>query len=481
MYDLEEQLAELERSGLRRRLRLISGPQGPRVLLDGRPALLLCSNNYLGLADHPRVREAAAEGARRWGVGAGASRLVSGSMTIHRRLEERLAEFEHTQSCLLFGSGYLANTGTIAALAGPDDVIFSDELNHASIVDGCRLARARTIVYRHGDVEHLARCLAGEHCSGERVIVTDSVFSMDGDIAPLPAIVELAERFEARLIVDEAHATGALGPGGRGALAAAGLQGQADVVIGTLGKALGSYGAYVCADEPTIQFLINRARPFIFSTAPAPPAVAGALAALELLQERPHRVARLRAAARQLRGALAQAGFAVGDSEMHIIPLVVGDERAALALSRSASERGVFVQAIRPPSVPAGTTRLRLTVMASHTASELRSAARLLGRLAEGLGLDPAQIGERAHAAAESLAADVRPAGELRGSGGTGGGVRPASAAAQVPPGPADRLPAQPIGSERSGEEAQTDSYELAQRAPAPFDVEREGLSRQAA
>jgi 8-amino-7-oxononanoate synthase len=454
MYDLEEQLAQLEQRGLRRRLRLISGPQGPRVLLDGKPALLLCSNNYLGLADHPRVREAAAEGARRWGVGAGASRLVSGSMTIHRRLEERLAAFEGTQSCLLFGSGYLANTGTIAALAGPDDVIFSDQLNHASIVDGCRLSRARTVVYRHADAEHLAHCLAGEQCAGERVIVTDTVFSMDGDIAPLQEIVELAERFEARLIVDEAHATGALGPGGRGALAEAGLEGQADVVIGTLGKALGSYGAYACADEPTIQYLINHARPFIFSTAPAPPAVAGALAALELLEERPHRVERLRAAARLLRNSLIKAGFAVQSSQMHIIPLLIGEERPALALSRAASERGIFVQAIRPPSVPPGTTRLRLTVMASHTPAELQSAAQALGRLAKSLGLEPEQIGE--HAQEELTSARESPR--------TAAGAR-----------------------QRQSIEQDTAAYELPEQPfaamppSAPFDVEREGLRREAA
>lgn len=480
MYDLEEQLAELERNGLRRRLRLISGPQGPRVLLDGKPALLLCSNNYLGLADHPRVREAAAEGARRWGVGAGASRLVSGSMTIHRRLEERLADFKGTQAALLFGSGYLANTGTIAALAGPDDVIFSDQLNHASIVDGCRLARARTVIYRHGDAEHLAHCLEVERCAGERVIVTDSVFSMDGDIAPLPAIVELAERFEARLIVDEAHATGTLGPGGQGALAAAGLQGQADVVIGTLGKALGSYGAYVCADEPTIQFLVNRARPFIFSTAPAPPAVAGALAALELLQERPHRVARLRAAARLLRGALAQAGFAVRSSEMHIIPLVVGEERAALALARAACERGVFVQAIRPPSVPEGTTRLRLTVMATHTATELQSAAIVLGRLTERLGLDPAQIGELAERPLQGSRGEERQDAPDLQPVAAGSGRAQAHAAEPIAQGSA--RPARP------GAEAPTAAHELSDQATggatsrsAPFDVEREGLMREAA
>ncbi|MHB8491577.1 MAG: 8-amino-7-oxononanoate synthase [Solirubrobacteraceae bacterium] len=393
MYELEERLAELDRRALLRRLRLISGPQGPRVLLDGKPVLLLCSNNYLGLADHPRVREAAAEGAMRWGVGAGASRLVCGSMTIHRRLEERLAAFKGTEACLLFGSGYLANIGVIDALAGQGDTIFSDELNHASIVDGCRISRASVVPYRHCDPEHLEWCLRRDGDEGGRLIVTDSVFSMDGDIAPLTDIVELAERHGARVLVDEAHATGAIGPLGRGAVAAAGLEGQVDVIVGTLGKALGSYGAYACAQESTVQYLINRARTVIFSTAPAPPAVAGALAALDLLEERPHRVERLHLAARTLSGALAAEGFDVEEREMHIIPLVLGDERAALALSQAAIEHGVFVQAIRPPSVPAGTTRLRLTVMSSHTSSELRGAARILARLAREQGLEPEQIG----------------------------------------------------------------------------------------
>src|SRR5271165_3172452 len=218
MSEIEARLAELERKGLDRRLRLISGPQGPTVLIDGKPVLLLCSNNYLGLADHPRVREAAAAAAMRWGVGAGASRLVSGTMTIHRRLEERLAAFEKSEACLLFGSGYLANVGVIDALAGPGDTIFSDELNHASIIDGCRLSRAEVVVYRHADVEHLDWSLRRHGARrGGRLIVTDSVFSMDGELAPLEEIVELAHMHGARTVVDEAHATGALGPAGRGA------------------------------------------------------------------------------------------------------------------------------------------------------------------------------------------------------------------------------------------------------------------------
>jgi glycine C-acetyltransferase/8-amino-7-oxononanoate synthase len=395
MGEIEQRLEELERLGLTRRLRLVSGPQGPTVLIDGKPVLLLCSNNYLGLADHPRVREAAADAAMRWGVGAGASRLVSGTMTIHRRLEERLADFEGAEACVLFGSGYLANIGVIGALAGAGDVIFSDELNHASIVDGCRLSRAEVVVYRHRDVEQLdwsMRRHGRREDSSRRLIVTDSVFSMDGDLAPLSAIAELAEVHDARVMVDEAHATGNLGPGGRGAVAEAGLEDEIDVVVGTLGKALGSYGAYACARTEMVRYLINVARSLIYSTAPSPPAAAGALAALELLRERPHRVQRLRSNARVLRRALAREGFPVEDGEMQIVPLIVGEEQAATRLCQEALERGVFAQAIRPPTVAAGASRLRLTAMASHTASELEMAAAVFGEAARAIGLEPESL-----------------------------------------------------------------------------------------
>jgi glycine C-acetyltransferase/8-amino-7-oxononanoate synthase len=388
MSETAERLSELERLGLGRRLRMVSGPQGATVLLDGRPVLLLCSNNYLGLADHPRVREAAADAAMRWGVGAGASRLVSGTMTVHRRLEERLAEFHRSEACVLFGSGYLANAGVIGALVRHGDAVFSDELNHASVIDGCRLSRAEVLVYRHRDVEHLEWMLA-RHPRGGRLIVTDAVFSMDGDVAPLAELAEVARAYAARLAVDEAHALGILGPGGRGAVAEAGLEGEVDVLIGTLGKALGSYGAYVCARTDTVRYLINTARPLIFSTAPPPPAVAGALAALELLEQRPHRVQRLRANARVLRRALAGEGFPVAESELPIVPLIIGGEADAMRVCQEALERGVFAQGIRPPTVASGSSRLRLTAMASHTATELELAAGIFGQVARRVGIEP--------------------------------------------------------------------------------------------
>ncbi|HEX3693550.1 MAG TPA: 8-amino-7-oxononanoate synthase [Solirubrobacteraceae bacterium] len=392
MSEIAERLAELESLGLSRRLRTVSGPQGAHVTLDGEPVLLLCSNNYLGLADHPRVREAAAQAARELGAGAGASRLVSGTMDVHRLLERALADFEQTEACVLFGSGYLANLGTIGALAGPGDTIFSDALNHASIVDGCRAARAEVLVYRHLDCEHLQSLLrddtdaaARDRHGGRRrrrLIVTDSVFSMDGDVAPLREILRLAREYDARVVVDEAHATGAFGAGGHGVVVDAGLQGQVDVVIGTLSKALGSYGAYACASEEMVRYLLNTARPLIFSTAPPPASVAAALTALQLLAEQPELVARLHSAARALRDGLADEGFAVRRSDMHIVPLVVGDPHDTLRLCGAALQRGVFAQAIRPPTVPAGGSRLRLAAMATHEPEELREAARALAQAA---------------------------------------------------------------------------------------------------
>jgi 8-amino-7-oxononanoate synthase len=377
MTEIEERLEEIRDRGLYRKLRCVSGPQGPRVLLDGRPVLLLCSNNYLGLADHPRVREAAAEAAMRYGAGSGASRLISGNMTIHRRLEEQLAAFKGAETCLLFGSGFLANTGVVSALAREGDVVFSDALNHASIVDGCRLSQAETFVYDHCDVDHLEWGLRQAEGRGA-LIVTDGVFSMDGDVAPLAEIVELAQRYDARVMVDEAHGTGCVGPGGRGLVSALALEDEVDVVVGTLGKALGSYGAFVLCDKPMAKFLINTARTLIFSTALPPPAVAAAMAALDLLREQPRRIEKLQRNGRVLREALREAGMQVADGETPIVPLVVGDEQAAVAASERALERGIFAQAIRPPTVPAGTSRLRLAVMASHTKSELREAAGVL-------------------------------------------------------------------------------------------------------
>jgi 8-amino-7-oxononanoate synthase len=386
MTDIADRLDELHRRGLDRRLRLVSGPQGPRVLLDGRPVLLLCSNNYLGLADHPKVCEAASEAAMRWGVGAGASRLISGNMQAHRRLERRLAEFKGHESALLYGSGFLANTGVIGSLTRRGEVVFSDELNHASIIDGCRLSRAEVFVYRHRDLEHLSWGLRQAGGRGS-LVVTDGVFSMDGDVAPIAELVEMTRRHDCRLMVDEAHATGVLGPGGRGAVAAAGAGDEVDVVVGTLGKALGCYGAYVCASGEIVEYLVNTSRPFIFSTAPPPPVVAAAEAALAILESEPQRVERLRMNARALRDALTAEGVEIGDADTQIVPVKVGAAHLTMDLCEALLERGVFAQGIRPPTVPGGSSRLRLTVMATHRAVELRRAAGVLADCARELSI----------------------------------------------------------------------------------------------
>ncbi|HET8862877.1 MAG TPA: 8-amino-7-oxononanoate synthase [Solirubrobacterales bacterium] len=386
MSGVAERLRELRDSGLHRRLRLVEGEQGPRVLLDGKPVLLLCSNNYLGLADHPRVRQATSEAALRWGAGAGASRLISGNMAPHRRLEERLAAFKGYEAALLFGSGYLANLGTISALAGRGEVVFSDELNHASIVDGCRLARAETFVYHHRDLEQLAWGLREARGRGS-LIVTDGVFSMDGDVAPLEELTRLARDYGCRLMVDEAHATGALGPDGRGSVAAAGLSGEVDLVVGTLGKALGSYGAYVCASAELSEYLLNTARSFIFSTALPPPVLAAAMAALDLLEEEPAMVDRLGANAAALREGLRAEGLSPGGGGRQIVPLEIGDPERTMALCERLLERGVFAQGIRPPTVPPGTSRLRFSAMATHEEADLREAAKHVGAAAREVGL----------------------------------------------------------------------------------------------
>jgi 8-amino-7-oxononanoate synthase len=296
----------------------------------------------------------------------------------------------------------------ITALAGEGKVVFSDELNHASIIDGCRLARAETFVYRHADVEHLAWGLREAEGRGA-LIVTDSVFSMDGDVAPLAEIVDLADRYGGRVMVDEAHGTGCVGPGGRGAVAEAGVEGEVDVIVGTLSKALGAYGAFAACDQDLSQLLINSARPFIFSTAPPPPAAAGALAALELLIEQPQRIDKLQANADVLREELARERFDVSGSTTQIVPLVVGEAKQAMRICELAIERGIFAQAIRPPTVPEGTSRLRLAVMASHSRAELREAAQVLGRAALQAGWRPGDGVPLVAAREEAAARASRP------------------------------------------------------------------------
>lgn len=392
---LREELEGLAARGHRRFLRTLAGRQGPLVRFEGREVILLASNNYLGLADHPALAQAAADAARRWGVSAAASPLISGHMEPHARLAAALATLKEKEGALLFGSGFLANLGLLATLAGPGDVILSDALNHASIIDGCRLSRAETRVFPHSDMGALERALAESRAARRKVIVVDGVFSMDGDLAPLPSLAALAQAHGALLIVDEAHATGVLGPEGRGAAAHFGLQHRAGVAMGTLGKALASYGAFACADGETVDYLVNRARPYIYSTALPPPAVAAAHAALQLSlgEEGAQRRSRLKMLCARFRAGLRRVGFAPPDpppgEEVPIFPIVVGEAEKAVALAEHMLGAGVFLLAIRPPTVPEGTSRLRATLMATHTEAQIGRALDALGEGVKKLGIHP--------------------------------------------------------------------------------------------
>jgi len=373
-----EELARIEAAGLGRRVRSLASASEPEVVLDGRRVLCLASNNYLGLAAHPEVVDAAAEAARRYGAGSGSARLVTGGLALHDELEGRLAAFKGTEAALLFSSGYLANLGTVAALVGPGDAVFSDALNHASIIDGCRLSRACVHVYRHADAGHLEDRLAAWRrtapAGARALVVTDSVFSMDGDVAPLPDITAACERHGAVLMVDEAHATGVVGPGGRGAVAAYGVDGRVGVVMGTLSKSLGAAGGFIAGSADLCAWLRNRARPFVFDTALPPPTAAAALAALGVLEREPQRPVRARRLAGRLAAGLRGAGYDVADPPAAVVPVVVGAPDAALALSARLLGAGVLVTAIRPPTVPEGTSRLRATVMATHSDAEIDRA-----------------------------------------------------------------------------------------------------------
>lgn len=368
-----EELARRAAAGLTRRLRVVDGAQDSWVIVQGRRALSLCSNNYLGLANHPALIEAAQRAATDFGVGAGASRLISGSMRLHHDLEDRLARFKGTEAALLFNSGYHANIGAITALVERGDAVFSDALNHASLIDGCRLSRADVIVYPHNDVAALADLLTRTRAR-RKLIVTDSIFSMDGDTAPLHAICDIAEQHGAMVMVDEAHATGTVGPRGAGAVAAAGVRERVTIQMGTLGKALGTFGAYIAASRPIIDLLVNRARSFIYTTALPPPAVAAALAALSIVENEPQRRDQLAANATYLAAHLRQLGLHVGEPSCHIMPVLLGDAERTMAASEGLLEEGVFVQGIRPPTVPPGTARLRVTVTATHTQADLEHA-----------------------------------------------------------------------------------------------------------
>jgi 8-amino-7-oxononanoate synthase len=371
---IEDRLEKLRAEDRYRFLRRVETAQESRITLDGEPVLLFCSNNYLGLANHPDLRAAAREAVDRYGCGSGASRLISGNMSLHEELEERLARFKQYPACILFGSGYAANVGVLSSLMERGDIIFSDALNHASIIDGCRLSRADVRIYRHRDTEHLESLIRAATGYRKRLIVTDTLFSMDGDLAPLPDLVGLARRHECLLMLDEAHAIGVMGSNGRGAAEHYGLGDAADISVGTLGKALGSFGAFAVCRPAVREFLVNHARSLIYSTSLPPPVLGAAAKALEILEAEPERRERLGENANRLAQGIRALGFSVPEPVTPIQSVIMGEEAKAMSLCEQLLQRGVYAQGIRPPTVPPETSRIRFSLMATHTDEDIRVA-----------------------------------------------------------------------------------------------------------
>jgi glycine C-acetyltransferase len=387
---LSEQLEAWRQAGTYQRLRVLESPCEPVSRVDGREVINLASNNYLGLADHPKLVEAAIAATKKYGAGAGAVRTISGTMSIHMELERKIAQFKQTEACVVFQSGFAANAGTVSAILTPEDHIISDALNHASIIDGCRLSRAKIHVFAHRDTAAAGKILddlAG--ASGRKLLITDGVFSMDGDIGPLPSLVEIAESQGAIMMIDDAHSSGVLGRNGRGTVDHFGLHGRVDIQVGTLSKAIGVLGGYVCGNRDLIEFLYHRARPFLFSTS-HPPGVAGAcLAAFEILENEPERIEKLWDNTRYFKAALKNAGFNTGESETPITPILVGEAKMAHAFSAALFENGLFATGIGFPTVPEGKARVRTIVTATHTREMLDRAAEILTRVAKKMGVLP--------------------------------------------------------------------------------------------
>jgi glycine C-acetyltransferase len=385
---LKEQLAELEAQGLAIHPRTLEGPTGARARFDGRDVINLASNNYLGLANHPRMNAAAAKAAAELGAGSGAVRSIAGTMTLHRELERRFADFKHAPDALMFQSGFTANAGTVAAILGKEDVIVSDRLNHASIIDGARLSRAEIKVFEHRDAEHAEALLAETAHPGRRqLLVTDGVFSMDGDIAPLPDLVEVAERRGAIMMIDDAHASGVLGTGGAGTVDHFGLHGRVDIQVGTLSKAIGVLGGFIAGPTELIEWLVNRGRPFLFSTSAPPAAVAACIEALDIIHDEPERLERLWDNTRAFKAGLHDLGYDTGASETPITPVITKDEEATQTFARRLFEEGVFTPAIVFPTVAKGAARVRTIVTADHTPDDLTEALDTFGRVGRELGL----------------------------------------------------------------------------------------------
>ena len=376
---LTDELNKLREQKLYQKLRVLETEQLPVSRFDGREVINLSSNNYLGLTTHPKLRARAVEAIEKFGVGSGAVRTIAGTMAIHLELEEKIARFKHVEASVVFQSGFTANAGTVQAILGREDIIISDQLNHASLIDGCRLSRAEIKIFPHKDIEaceNILKEIAGRKC--RKLLVTDGVFSMEGDIAPLPQLVELAEKYGCIMMIDDAHASGVLGRNGRGTVDHYNLHGRVDVQVGTLSKAIGALGGYVCSTRDAIEFLYHRARPFLFSTSHPPSVAATCLAAFEVLEEEPQLIDQLWANTRFFKEGLKKLGFNTGVSETPITPVIVGDAALAHQFSRELFAAGVFAQGIGFPTVPEGKARIRTIVTATHTQEELNRALEIL-------------------------------------------------------------------------------------------------------
>src|SRR5450432_655558 len=390
---LADQMNELKQKGTHFNLRVLEDAQAPECTVDGKHVINLASNNYLGLTTHPKLREAAVAAIKKYGVGSGAVRTVSGTMTIHMELEQKIARFKNTEACVVFQSGFAANAGTVSAILGKDDFIISDELNHASIIDGARLSRAKIKVFRHKDTLHaeeLLKEVASE--PGHKLIITDGVFSMDGDIGPLPALCDLAEKYGAIMMIDDAHSSGVLGRNGRGTVDHFNVHGRVDIQVGTLSKAIGALGGYVCGSKDLIDFLYHRARPFLFSTSHPPSVAATCIAAFDLLEEEPQLMDQLWANTRFFKKELGGLGFNIGGqntptSETPITPIIIGDGKLTMDFSRELFKEGVFATGIAFPTVPEGKARIRTIMSATHTQDQLTRALEVLKKVGKRMGI----------------------------------------------------------------------------------------------
>jgi glycine C-acetyltransferase len=390
---LTGQLDELKAKGTHFRLRVLDDEQAPACTFDGKKVINIASNNYLGLTTHPKLREAALEAIRKYGVGSGAVRTVAGTMKIHMELEERIARFKNVEACVVFQSGFAANAGTVSAVLGKDDFIISDQLNHASIIDGARLSRAKILVFEHKNMAQAEERLASiKDQPGKKLLITDGVFSMDGDIGPLPALCELAEQYGAIMMVDDAHASGVLGRNGRGTIDHFKMHGRVDIQVGTLSKAIGALGGYVCGTRDLIDFLYHRARPFLFSTSHPPSVAATCIAAFDVLENEPERIESLWENTRFWKKELALLGFNIGGqttpaSETPITPIIIGDGKLTMDFSRALFKEGVMGTGIAFPTVPEGKARIRTIMTATHTKEELQQALEVLKKVGKQMGI----------------------------------------------------------------------------------------------